>query len=85
MRTQLHHLFSWWILDTFAVLLIGLLWLVHWLVASPLWRQTLDVVLLIAIYGLIDWWIHRSYRDLDDPQGNDQAQRLYYQEMEDKR
>jgi hypothetical protein len=83
MKTQWRHLFSWWILDTSAVLLIGLLWLVHWLVASPMWRQALDIVLLLGIYGLIDWWIRRHYRDLDDPQVRDHTPSQYSLEMED--
>lgn len=85
MKTQLRHLLSWWILDTSAVLLIGLLWLVHWLVASSIWRQALDIVLLLAIYGLVDWWIQAHYQDLADPQVPAQTRSQYPLEMEGKR
>lgn len=83
MKTQLRHLISWWILDLSAVLFIGLLGLVHWLVASPGWRQALDIVLLLSIYGLIDGWIRRHHRDMDDPQVRNPAQARYFQEVED--
>ncbi len=84
MKTQLRHLFSWWILDLSAVLLIGLLWLVHRLVASPAWRETWDIVLLLSIYGLIDWWIRRHYWDMDDPPVQNQTATRYFREMEEK-
>lgn len=85
MKTQLRHLFSWWILDLLAVLLIGLLWLVHRLVASSMWREAWDIVLLLAIYGLIDWWIRRHYWDMDDPQIPQQPPAQYsLKKMEEK-
>ena len=79
MKTQLRHLFSWWILDLSAVLLIGLLGAAHWLVASSGWRQVVDIVLLLGVYGLIDWWIRRHHRDMEDPQ----AQGRYSQKVEE--
>ncbi|MFN8456621.1 MAG: hypothetical protein U0401_18465 [Anaerolineae bacterium] len=83
MKTQLRHLFSWWILDLSAVLLIGLLGAAHWLVASTFWRQAVDIVLLLGIYGLIDWWIRRHHRDMDDPQIHEHAPSRYSLEMKD--
>ena len=76
MKSQLRHLLSWWTLDTLALLLIGLLWLVHWLVASSIWRQTLDIILLLVIYGLIDWWIRTHHQDMDEPQIPEQIRTL---------
>ncbi|MEW5956785.1 MAG: hypothetical protein AB1801_03605 [Chloroflexota bacterium] len=48
---------TWWPLDVLALMMIGLLFLVHRLAPSPGWRAFLEVGVVVVGYGLIALWL----------------------------
>jgi hypothetical protein len=45
-----------WAFDLLALLLIGVMLLSHYLNLSPAWEQTLAIIVIVVVYGLIAWW-----------------------------
>jgi hypothetical protein len=48
---------SWWPLYALALMMIGLLFLVHHLAPSLGWRTFLEVGVVVVGFGLMAWWL----------------------------
>jgi protein-S-isoprenylcysteine O-methyltransferase Ste14 len=49
--------FIYWAFDLLVLLLLGVMLLVHSLHLSPAWEQTLAVIVIVIVYGLVAlWW-----------------------------
>ncbi|MFN8456620.1 MAG: hypothetical protein U0401_18460 [Anaerolineae bacterium] len=48
---------KWWWLYILALLVVGVLFLIHYLTPSSGWRTFLEIGVVIGGYGLISWWL----------------------------
>jgi hypothetical protein len=49
---------SWWPLYTLALMMVGLLFLAHYVAPSPGWRTFLEIGIVIVGYGLMVLWLN---------------------------
>lgn len=51
---------AWWLLDGLVLLLVGLLFGIHWLHLTTSVETLLQFFLILAFYGLVMFWLHTN-------------------------
>jgi cyanate permease len=74
--------FIYWALDLLALLLIGTIWLADYLRLSAAWEQTLQIIAIMGVYGLIVWSWQANPKAMVEPRSTEDKQATEWDDAE---